>query len=333
MTKYINIKKSDDEPVMIDPSTVTAIEIYESQGSGGLRIRGTKASILDIDAERWGVELPDLLKKMSDAGFPLVSIPGKHGDRNFDGYLSPAAVTYIDTSVVTAKGIQGANIGLDGVVYFETTGTKPEDIQKLIEAVEKTGKKLLKFGPEVLETNWGKPGGILVDPSTITRVVQRRNDIEVVFENSPMLRASFPREENPAFKATLDYQKKTGDKRELSELYKIIDAEIKKKESDQVAMTVGSLVIGNRGLVNISGPGQHVFVRPADFAYVSQFNADGGKFGLALHPHDPNHRLPEMVRVYFDTEAERKVAIDLLEKATPAAKKPAAPAQHFPSIH
>jgi hypothetical protein len=333
MTKYINIKTSDDEPVMIDPSAVTAIEVYESQGRGGLRLRGVKATILDIDPAMWKVDLQDVLKKMSDAGFPLVAIPGKHGDRNFDGYLSPAAVTYIDTSVTTDKGLVGANIGLEGVVYFETTGTKREDIDKLIEAVGKTGKKLLKFGPSDLKTNWYKPGELLVDPATVTRVRQSRDDLEVVFENSPMLRASFPRDENAAFHATLDYQKKTGDKRDLSEIFKDVEREIKKTQSDKVASFVGSLVVGNQNLVRISAPEQLVFVRPADFAYLSQWNTDEGKFGLALHPHDPHHRLPDMLKVFFDTEQDRKAAVDLLEEGAPVTKKPAAPTTHFPSIH
>lgn len=324
MSKFINLKTDAEKPVLVDASTITAIEIYDQEDSG-FRITSKQGQIFDVDAKRWGIDLQDVLKKMEDAGFPLVAVPGKHGDRSFDGYFSPAAVTTITISKARADGAVSAKIGLEGVVHFETTGSNPQDIDKLIDATKAQGKNLLYFGPADLSGSWYREGNVFINPDSIRRLEQNRDELQVMFDNAPYFRGFLPKDPQDApFNETLAIRD-SGDKRDLQEIF----AEVKDRQEKTAAATVQAVVSaltgGNDTLVRL--PGQNIYVRPSDFAYVQQFKTDDGKFVLGLQPpRTAGSSLPEMVRAYYNTEAERQAAFEVFSSAVPAKPSVVAPA-------
>lgn len=324
MSKFINLKTSADKPLFIDASTITAIEIYEDPYSG-FRLQSKQGEIFNISAEKWGVNLQDVLKKMEDAGYPLVAIPGKSGDRQYDGYLSPAAVTSITVSKTRDDGTVTSNIGLEGVVYFEARGVKHEYIDNLIDATKATGKKLLEFGPAELSGSYYRDGKVFINPDSIRRVEQMRDEIHVTFENAPYFRGYLPKEDPDApFNEALALRE-VNNKRELHELFTEVKDRLAKTAAATVKSVVSKLTAGNDTLVQL--PGQNIFVRPSDFAYVQKFKTDDGKFVLGLQPpRTASNTFPEMVRAMYNTEAERDVAFEVFSGATPSKPSVVAPA-------
>lgn len=324
MSKFINIVSAKEDPVLIDASTITAIEIYDDQYSG-FRLHNKQGEIFNISPKNWGVDLQDVLKKMEDAGFPLIAIPGKHGDRQFDGYLSPAAVTTVTVSKTRENGTVSANIGLEGVVYFETTSSKQEDIEKLVTAAKASGKNLLQFGGAELSGSWYREGTVFINPDSIRRVAQNGDELSVMFDNAPYFRGFLPvTTQEKQFKEVIAVSN-GGDKRDLQEIFAEVKDRQEKNAASTIQAVVGALVGGNDTLVRL--PGQNIYVRPSDFAYVQQFKTDEGKFVLGLQPpRSAGNSLPEMVRAYYDTEAERNAAFKVFTETAPAKSSTVAPA-------
>lgn len=322
MTTLIQFGDRKDNIRYLDAEIISTIEIYQSHGEGGFRISSTKGTIYDIDAKRWGVELEDVLKKLEDAGYPLVALPGKHGDRPYDVYVSPRAVVAIDTSAVSKTGLQGANIHMAGVGYLETTGSKAEDIDALVAAVRATGKSLITLtaSPAQLKTNWYEAGNVYIEPSTIRRINQTRSMLELHFENAPMLRLEQPYERDGQHIEEVVRISNAGDKRELRDIFLEVSARHTAERQQSLETATQQFIAAAQGLTHIPAPAQHVYLRPTDFNEAALWKAQDGKLILSLTPHRPRDGFPEPVRLYYNNEAEREAGL-----AAFTGKKPAAP--------
>lgn len=324
MTTMIQFGDRKDNTRYLDAEIISTIEVYQSHGGGGFRVSSIKGPIYDIDTKQWGVELEDVLKKLEDAGYPLVALPGKHGDRPYDAYISPRAVVAIDTSAVSkTSGLQGVNVHVEGVGYIESTGSKPADIETLVEAVKATGKNLvtLQASPTQLKTNWYEAGNVYIEPSTIRRINQTGSQLELQFDNAPLLRLEQPYEHDGQHIEEVLKRSKDGDKRDLHDIFLEVSARHKTERQQSLDTTTQQIISAAQGLTHIPAPEQNIYVRPEDFSEMTIWKRGDDKFVLDLTPHrrrDGNY--PENVHINYNSEAERAAGI-----AAFTGKKPATP--------
>src|SRR3954462_1142138 len=111
----LNIARTDDQPLFIDPAQLTVITINDDKST--ITLYNGEGQLLHIDPVQWNTDLKDLLKKMDENGTPLHAFTsrwpdGNNGFNEHVTYISPAAFTFATISQADDKtGAQGAIFG------------------------------------------------------------------------------------------------------------------------------------------------------------------------------------------------------------------------------
>ena len=86
MAALLNISKTNDKPLYIDPSDITALEVDPEAGE--LRLYNSKDLLLWIKASDWNVDAADIVQKLSDNGTPLVCFPARCEGKEYPHFVS-----------------------------------------------------------------------------------------------------------------------------------------------------------------------------------------------------------------------------------------------------
>lgn len=333
MKNLVNISTSEEKARYIDALSVTGIHVYP--GKDEMTIFNANGPVQYINTKSLEVDTDALLQKLADAGNKLVSLPLRHEDKEYPHFVSPAAVTFATVTEVTKDGTQGVIVGVKGVGWEESYGTKPEELAALLDAVRGTGKTLLEFKPEQAHARWYNAAALYIDPAAVREIRDDGMQVNVHFEGSGSLDVqtddhtySGNRENDLLNKLWQDGgQKPDADINALAqEARRLIKTEEEAKRVD-FATTIAT---ANGTLTQLTGTNRAIYVHPEEFTAITFHTQDRDKpvrYGMSLERQKTQaNPYPESVRAYFNSAAEREASFKaLIAPAAPRGKKPSAP--------
>ncbi len=339
MKTLLNIASEDKKHLYIDPATVTGM--YVNPEKKELSLSNEKGRMLWINYEGYGVDPDVLLEKLATAGNKLVAFPVRYdGGKESLHYIAPSAVTYATVTEVTKEGNVGAIIGIKGEGRLESYGTKPEELQTLLDAVKATGKTLLEYKPDEAHSRWYNAAALYIDPAAVTSIREDGYQINVYFEASGSLDVQTSRDsakKSDRESELLDQLWEDGKGTKFktpNEAWAVARKMLEAEESQQRRDFANGIAAANGTLTEISPGTRAIHIRPEDFAYITFHDDDkkdvtpGYQYMLILQPQKtPDNPYAEGVRAYFNTAADRTAAFEALTDSAPkapAAKKPAA---------
>ena len=334
MKNLINISTSDDKARFIDALSVTSIHVYPDKdemtifnANGRVQYINTKSVEVDTDA---------LLQKLADAGNKLLPLPLRHEDKEYPHFVSPAAVTFATVTEVGKDGKQGVIVGVRGVGWKESYGTKPEELAALLDAVRGTGKALLEFKPEQAHARWYNAAALYIDPAAVREIRDDGIQVNVLFEGSGSLDVqtndhtySGNRENDLLNKLWKDGGQKPD--ADISALAREARHLIKEEEESKRADFASVIATANGTLTQLTGTTRAIYIHPEEFTAITfhtqQDRDNPVRYSMSLERQKTqDNPYPESVRAYFNSAAEREASFKaLVTPATPRAKKPPAP--------
>lgn len=333
MKNIINISTSDDKARFIDALSVTGIHVYPDKDE--MTIFNANGRVQYVNTKSVEVDTGALLQKLAAAGNPLVSLPLRHEDKEYPHFVSPAAVTFATVTEVGKDGKQGVIVGVRGVGWEESYGTKPEELAALLDAVRGTGKTLLEFNPEQAHARWYNAAALYIDPAAVREIRDDGMQVNVLFEGSGSLDVqtddhtySGNRENELLNKLWKDGgQKPDADLNALArEARRLIKEEEETKRAD-FALVIAA---ANGTLTQLTGTNRAIYIHPEEFTAITFHTQDREnpvRYGMSLERQKTdNNPYPESVRAYFNSAAEREASFKaLVSSAAPRAKNPPAP--------
>lgn len=336
MKNLFNIASTNNKPLFIDPRSVTAIHIYAENKE--LSVFNEKGQFLWINYEQWGVDPAKFMEVLAAANNPLVPFPirwpgrGKPNGKEYAHYIAPSAVTFATVTQVTNDGTLGAIIGVKGVGAEESYGTKPEELQALLDGVKAAGKNLIKYEPGVAHSRWYNAAALYIDPAAVREICDDGIQVNVYFDASGSLDVEtcrydgrVPSRENDLLNELL-HKHSTQAKgasgspfKDINDVRREVQRIFRKEQDDARAGFADNLAKANGSLTKIINTSRAIYVHPDDFAYISFYDDDrkdaqsGYKYMMILERQktqsDPYH---ERVRAYFNSSAERMESFAVL---------------------
>jgi hypothetical protein len=326
MAKLINIAKTEEKPLYIDSSDITAMMINPDKGE--LSLHNSKGKLLWISMKEWDVDPADALKKLADNGRPLVSFPtrwpaeeGKF--KEYPAYVAPEAVTFATVSQPSDNGKVGAIVGLKGYGRHETYDISQEEIGALLKAV-RASKTVLEYAPEEAYARWAAPGGLYIDPQSVTRIQDNGAGTQVnVYFGQYGLMAGLDvqvKDVNPndVMDRLLDENPNRDGREVVQEAYRLE----KEEEGRARVAFANTLAAANGNLTLVPYSKTATYIDKKDIGFISFYNDERG-CDLVIHVQEsPANQYGDRLTFRFNTAAERKKAFEQLTTGEEVNTKP-----------
>ncbi len=338
MSKLLNIAKTDENPLYIDPSEVTALHVDRAKEE--LHLFNGSGELLWIKYKDWGVDVDEALQKLEQNGTPMVCFPVrvKEDGREFLNYISPKAVAYITVSEPAKDGTVGVIAGVKGVGREETwTGGMTEAEFETIRDAVKSAKNLLEYAPEDAYSRWSSAAALYIDPQSVTRIEDQGSQLIVGFEGAGGLDVQI---KEVSIKPFLSPDYVAGDDSpENRRLFNLAfqnlmayqNQESVKAEQKQARFDFSAdITAANKRLINVSSNESANYICKEDVGYVSlRDDAQNGTFSININTQkNAGNPYGASLSLRFKSAAERKKAFETLDKALSA--KPPKPPKSSP---
>lgn len=333
MKNPVNIA-SDEKPLVVDAAAITGFQVYPDKKE--LSLYNEKGQLLWINYESFQVDPDKIAGKLAAAGSPLVYFPLRYEDKEYVHYIAPSAVTFATVTEPDKDGKIGAIVGVKGLGREESYGTKPEELQALLDAVGASGKKLLKFEPEEAHARWYNPAALYIDPATVTEIRDDGHQVNVYFDGSGSLdvqtRSHSDKQserENELLNEYWNSREKYDDIKELKDAWRKAQSAVKAEETAARQSFANAVAAANGNLVKVPNESRALYIRPGNFDYISFYDDDRKdtspefKYLMTLQRQKTaDNPYPEGLRAYFKTAAERAEAYAELTGTEPAKPLP-----------
>ncbi len=331
VTQLLNLAKSDDKPLFIDPSEVTGVRVFPDRNE--MSIYNARGQMLFIKADQWDMDTADAVQKITASGNTLVSFPQRYDDKEFPVYISPAAVTFATISGTSEDGTAGAIVGVRGIGRQETNAATQEEISTLLEAVRAT-KTLAEYKPEDVHARFYRAAGLFIDPASVTKIVDDGYQVMVSFDQTGSLDVQVPQLEMGKILKAIGYSPVVAIKPGMSAQEEMDKMErlqqeayrLKDEGERQSRMTFANGLAALNGTLDvIPTQDRAIHMHKKDITYISFYNDDEkSRYSMNLNPQPTaTNPYPDALTVYFKSASERKDAFDKLQALTP--KKASAP--------
>lgn len=333
MKKLINIA-SEEKPLMIDAASVTGVQVWPEKKE--LSIYNEKGQLLWINYEQWKVDPGTLADKLAAAGNRMVSFPMRDEGKEYPHYIAPSAVTFATVTEVTKDGTIGAIVGVKGVGREESYGTKPEELQSLLDGMKKAGKTVLEFKPDVAHARWYNAAALYIDPAAVNEIRDDGYQVNVYFEASGALdvqtRLSSDQKNERENELLNKFWEESGKgDGSIQAAWKKASETVKEEENRARQGFADSVAAANGGLMKVPNKLHALYIRPDAFDYVT-FHDDDRKdtqpeyrYAMMLQRQKTaDNPYPEAMRAYFNSAAERQVSYEAIiaaEQPRPKAAK------------
>ena len=340
MIALINAAAEGKTPLFIDPTGITSITVLPETKE--LSINNEKGPLLRIDYERFGLDPGKLVEKLAEAGNKLIFFPARdgRGKKEYAHYVAPSAVTFATVTQVT-DGTQGVIVGVKGLGWLQSYGTKPEELQNLLEAVRVAGKNLLKFTPDIANARWSDASELYIDPASVNTIRDDGRQVNVYFDGSGSLDVEtriYSQEErahNSKRRSEMAHKfwlERHAEFNSLTDVYAEVDRLIEAEEAAKRSFVAETIAAANGALKKVEGAKHATYLRPENYAYVT-FHDDeradtpaNAKYSMTFHPQKTQDT--DSVRAYFNSVAARTASFNAIfsqDIRAPTEKKPAAP--------
>ncbi|MDE1151466.1 MAG: hypothetical protein PW788_02920 [Micavibrio sp.] len=325
---YINIAKDDTRPLFVEASDVTGVHINKgADGKTEFTVYNSAGQLAWVDAAGWNLDPADAIEKLRAAGAPLVQFPVRWPADNdtlkeYDHYINPEAVTYLTVSAEDKTGNYGTIVGVRGIGREESYGTKPEELEELLNAV-KAVKALQTYAPDEAHARWSRASALYIDPASVTQVRDDGYQVNVWFEGSGSLDVQVKRHD--VNEISNDIFNGGEDKRNLREIF--AEATSKAHTLDTSARVSFSKAVAsvNTSMIDMSTPERSSFINRALIGFVS-FHDDERSGRKSIHIHSQksaSNPYPDSISFSYATNEDRNAAFqDLQEKLKTHAAAP-----------
>ncbi len=338
MSKLLNIAKTDEKPLYIDPTDVTAVHVDPAKEE--LHLYNSGGELLWIKHKDWGVDADEVLQKLEQNGVPMVCFPVRveEDGREYLNYISPKAVNFITVSEPAKDGKVGVIAGVKGVGWEETWtgGMTVAEFETIRDAV-KSVKNLLEYAPEDAYARWSSAAALYIDPKSVRRIQDQGSQLIVGFDGTGGLDVQIKdisidrflppdyvrgeqspentRQFNLAFQKLMAYQEQPE-----------VKAEQKKARFDFAA----DILKSNDRLIDVSSSEQANYISKEDVGYVSlRDDAEKGTFSITVTSQKSEaNRYGDMLSFRFNSAAERQKAFKAIDKAL-SAQPPKPPRRQY----
>lgn len=352
MAQLLNLARSDDRPLFVDPLSITAVHVC-GDAQEQLTIFNDNGLLLWIDFREWGVDPALLVDKLEAAGNPLVPFPLRtSGGSSLDAginlhYIAPRAVAFATVTPVSDNGTLGAIIGVKGVGRDESYNIRPEEFQALLGGMKAAGKTLVRYEPDIAYSRWPNAAALYIDPAAVQEIRDDGSQVNVRFDGIGSIdiqtrgrsRDEAERVNSQVFSLLDRHGMQTAGAtqspyKDLHDIWAEAQRIVKADKDDARIRFAEGIAQAHGGLTRIINVREAVFVRPDDFTYVTFRDEDceGGtpeyRYIMMLNrQRTQDDPYPEAVRLCFNSAAKRAESFAALTgggvKPAPGRKPPA----------
>jgi hypothetical protein len=312
MPALINLSNDDKKPLLINPSEIaglqfykgddgkTKVSLYNNQGYNDKEERHFQANL-----DEWNLSRENIVKKLREAGVPLVHFPLRHSDLGgvdeTDRYLNPAAVAYATVSK-PETGYVETEIGVKGVGRQQSSLNTPKEWAEMLKAIRAV-KPLMEYKSDEAYFQFSSnAAGLYIDPKLVKRVSENGHIID-------MMRVLFDQT------GSIDVQiVKSGlNEKRVDEAFNN-NAQHVMDDAGRVARFkfADELATANGNLTPIPSDKFATYIRPEDIkdAYLSDYN--GTKNLVIEFQKSADERFGDTVNIAYDTEKDAQKALATL---------------------
>ncbi len=310
----VNIARDDVKPYFVDSDDITGLHQHISEENGKqkneLSIYNSQGQLAWVNADSFNLDAETAIVKLREAGVPMVKFPIRWPDnadsfKEYVHYINPEAVTFATVSKPGKDGEIGAIVGVKGVGWEESYGTKPEELDELMNTVRAV-KNLKTFTPDVAEARWSGAAMLYIDTASVIKVRDDGYQVNVDFIGSGSLDVQVPRADVNVI-ANEIYQGGK-DTRNLNEIFAEAQAKADAKTTAARIDFAHAVASGNPALINLSTASQATYITKDAIGTVSFYDDErSGKMLLRIAPQKlhSNHHV-DTLTLRFNTAAERQ---------------------------
>ena len=311
MPTLLNISTNEQNPVYVDVNKVTALRVE----GDGLHLYNEQGDAGSFSLKYSSIEISDVVQKLADIGYPLVSLPQRYTDSETPLYVLPSAVNYITVSQADNNGMHGVIAAVRGYGWPESNQVSAAELKIFLDAVKAVeNKTLLEYTPDQATSRWIKPQALYIDPQAVTKISDDGWQVSISFEgNKGCIDVHVERNEMAVAKHLLETNK--GKYPSLTEAFADVAATIKQTHEGFIQ----GLSNANPGLTRLASDGRQVFLRLQDIIGLSVTENKGGdaRFSLQLKT---SQEISDRHSFSYPTRAELDQAMQLFKPLIAASK-------------
>lgn len=262
---------------------------------------------IQLDYKSWKIDLDVLRDELSKHGKNFIPFEMRVGQEPLQFYFPADAVVYATIVEDKQEDNLGVIMGVRGIGRIESYGVTHAEWKDLSDELNKVGKVLNHYGPDVASARWHNATALYIDPKAITRIRDDGYQVNVTFGDTDMLDIQTPR--MPYGLTALDLVKEGMEpEAALQEMLSL-----KLQEENSRRNFAQALADAHGGLTQMPSEKFKIFIQPEEVRKIYTHDKDG--FSLSLEFAGASSM--DRVSLSYPTLEQRDAAVRFVTQPSP----------------